>query len=67
MDINPEDIENMSILKGPAASALYGSRAAAGVILITTKKGKEGNVEVNLSAKYLTSMGQIAPENSIHV
>lgn len=39
MDINPEDVENMSVLKGPAAAALYGSRAAAGVIVITTKKG----------------------------
>lgn len=62
MGINPEDIENMSILKGPAASALYGSRAAAGVILITTKKGKEGNVEVNLSAKYLTSWVKSLPK-----
>ena len=44
MDINPEDIESMSVLKGPAAAALYGSRAANGVILITTKKGKEGVV-----------------------
>ena len=55
MDINPEDIESMSVLKGPAASALYGSRAANGVIRITTKKGKAGSVEVNLSAKYITS------------
>ncbi len=55
MDINPEDIENMSVLKGPAASALYGSRAANGVIIITTKKGKNGNVEINLSTKYTTS------------
>lgn len=39
-DINSEDIESMSILKGPNAAALYGSRAAAGVVLITTKKGK---------------------------
>jgi TonB-linked SusC/RagA family outer membrane protein len=39
-DINSEDIESMSVLKGAAASALYGSRAANGVILITTKKGK---------------------------
>lgn len=38
-DLNPEDIESMSILKGPNAAALYGSRAANGVILITTKKG----------------------------
>ena len=55
MDINPEDIESMSVLKGPAAAALYGSRAANGVVLITTKKGKEGVVEVNLSAKYINT------------
>jgi len=55
MDINPEDIESMSVLKGPAASALYGSRAANGVVLITTKKGKEGTVEVNVSAKYINN------------
>lgn len=51
MDINPEDIENMSILKGPAATALYGSRAATGVIVITTKKGQEGVIKVSLSSK----------------
>lgn len=62
MDINPEDIEDMSILKGPAASALYGSRAAAGVVIITTKKGKEGSVEVNLSAKYLSSWVKNLPQ-----
>ena len=39
-EINPEDIESVSILKGPNASALYGARAANGVILITTKSGK---------------------------
>lgn len=39
-DINPEDVESVTVLKGAAASALYGSRAAAGVIIITTKKGK---------------------------
>lgn len=41
-DINPDDIENISVLKGPSAAALYGSRAANGVILITTKKGSRG-------------------------
>ena len=48
--INPDDIESMSVLKGPAASALYGSRASHGVILITTKSAKEKgkfNVEYN--------------------
>lgn len=41
-DINPDDIESMSVLKGPSATALYGSRGANGVILITTKSGKAG-------------------------
>ena len=41
-DLNPDDIENMSILKGAAASALYGSRARNGVIVITTKRGRAG-------------------------
>lgn len=48
--INPDDIENISVLKGPAASALYGSRASHGVILITTKKAdakKDFSVELN--------------------
>ena len=40
-DINPEDIESISVLKGPSAAALYGSRAGNGVVLITTKSGKE--------------------------
>ncbi len=42
MDINPDDIETVTILKGPEATALYGSQGAAGVILVTTKKGKAG-------------------------
>ena len=42
MDINPEDIESISVLKGAAATALYGSRAANGVVLITTKSGATG-------------------------
>jgi TonB-linked SusC/RagA family outer membrane protein len=41
-DINPNDIESVEILKGPAASAIYGARAAAGVVLITTKSGRSG-------------------------
>lgn len=62
MDINPEDIENMSVLKGPAAAALYGSRASAGVVIITTKKGKEGRAEVNFSTKYTTTWVKDLPE-----
>ena len=48
-DINPEDIESISVLSGPAAAALYGSAAAQGVIMITTKKGKEGKVQVTVT------------------
>lgn len=49
-DINPDDIENISVLKGPSAAALYGSRAANGVILITTKRAAKGeNVQITLN------------------
>ena len=49
-DINPDDIETMTVLKGANASALYGSRASAGVIVVTTKKGKKGEkLTVDLS------------------
>ncbi|HIZ90715.1 MAG TPA: SusC/RagA family TonB-linked outer membrane protein [Candidatus Bacteroides merdavium] len=61
--INPDDIENMSVLKGPAASALYGSRASHGVILITTKKasGKDGermSVEYNGTMTFETQLAK---------
>jgi TonB-linked SusC/RagA family outer membrane protein len=49
-DINPEDIESFSVLKGAAATALYGVRASNGAILITTKKGKQGKAKISLSA-----------------
>ena len=48
-DINPEDIESVSVLKGPTAAALYGSRAGNGVILITTKKGGRGHEKIGVS------------------
>ncbi|MCK5781915.1 MAG: SusC/RagA family TonB-linked outer membrane protein [Flavobacteriales bacterium] len=54
-DINPDDVESISVLKGPSASALYGSRAANGVILITTKKGgknKAIGVDVNFTGMW---------------
>lgn len=55
-DINPNDIESITVLKGAAASALYGSRAANGVILITTKKAKKG---LNISVNSALTIGQI--------
>ncbi|MFT3904036.1 MAG: SusC/RagA family TonB-linked outer membrane protein [Niabella sp.] len=62
MDINPEDIENVSVLKGPAAAALYGSRAANGVVLITTKGGKEGKATVSLNSRYVSNWANRLPE-----
>jgi TonB-linked SusC/RagA family outer membrane protein len=48
-DLRPEDIENIEILKGASAAAIYGSKAAGGVVIITTKKGKQGKTNVTLS------------------
>lgn len=49
-NLNPSDIESMNILKGPAAAALYGSSAANGVIVITTKKGKAGRFDISFDS-----------------
>ena len=55
-NINPDDIESMTILKGAAAAALYGSRAAAGAIIITTKSGsKNSGIGVDFTSSYTTS------------
>lgn len=59
--VNPDDVESISILKDAASAAIYGSRAANGVVLVTTKKGKAGKPTVNFSAmfaqeKAITSM-----------
>ncbi len=51
-DINPNDIETMTILKDASATAMYGARASNGVILITTKKGSRGKTNVNLNISY---------------
>jgi TonB-linked SusC/RagA family outer membrane protein len=53
--INPNDIESVTVLKDAAAAAMYGSRAANGVIVITTKKGQAGKAKVTIDAKYTTS------------
>ena len=57
--INPADIENMSVLKDAAASALYGARGANGVIMVTTKKGNSGNARVSFDAKWGVNERQI--------
>lgn len=50
--VNPEDIESIEVLKDAASGAIYGSRAANGVILVTTKKGKKGNAKINYKLTY---------------
>lgn len=50
IDINPDDIETISVLKGPSAAALYGVRAANGVVLITTKRGIKGVTKINFTS-----------------
>ena len=62
-DINPDDVESISVLKGPAASALYGSRAGNGVILITTKKGSRSNrLGVTLKTNLYVDNPMFVPE-----
>lgn len=60
--INPDDIESLSVLSGPSAAALYGSDAANGVILITTKKGKEGKLSVNYTGSFQFSHPFVMPK-----
>jgi TonB-linked SusC/RagA family outer membrane protein len=53
-DLNPNDIESMQVLEGAAAASIYGSRAAAGVVVITTKKGQVGKPQIDVSQKFGT-------------
>lgn len=59
--INPADIESLTVLKDAAAASLYGSRAANGVIIITTKSGKKGKTKIDMKASY--GISQIATDN----
>ncbi|MBK8626800.1 MAG: SusC/RagA family TonB-linked outer membrane protein [Saprospiraceae bacterium] len=54
-EINPNDIESITVLKGPEAAALYGNEGANGVIIITTKKGKAGSSRISYSNRFTTS------------
>ncbi|HEX6599946.1 MAG TPA: SusC/RagA family TonB-linked outer membrane protein [Gemmatimonadaceae bacterium] len=60
-DINPEDVANISVLKGPNAAALYGSRAANGVVLITTKKGSRSTSSTTITASNTWDKPSILP------
>lgn len=60
--INPDDIQSINVLKGANAAALYGSEAANGVLMITTKKGREGHVGVNVSSNITFDTPLTTPE-----
>lgn len=60
--LNPQDVESISILKDAAASSIYGSRAAFGVILVTTKKGKAGRVNVNYNNNFRSTRPVLMPK-----
>jgi TonB-linked SusC/RagA family outer membrane protein len=61
-DVNPEDIESMSVLKDAASAAIYGTRAANGVILITSKRGKAGKFSVDADFSYGAQMPTMLPD-----
>ncbi len=61
-DVNPNDIENISVLKDAAASSIYGARAAYGVILVTTKKGQEGKTRISYQGNWGWSSPTVLPE-----
>ncbi len=61
-DINPNDIENVTILKGPEATALYGSQASSGAILITTRKAKSNKLAIQYDNSFRTSMQTRFPD-----
>ncbi len=63
--INPSDIESVSVLKDASAAAIYGSRASNGVIIITTKSGKQGKTKINFKASY--GMTSLANDNGFDV
>lgn len=60
-DVNPNDIESITVLKDAASQAIYGARAAAGVILITTKRGKEGKLQLNYDYEFGISQPTALP------
>lgn len=65
-NLNPDDIESITILKGASASALYGSQAANGAILITTKKAAEGKTELNFNSSISVSQISYQPQFQNH-
>jgi len=65
-NLNPEDIESISVLKGASAAALYGSQGANGVIIVTTKSGKAGRTVINFSSGFNITQAAYKPEFQNH-
>lgn len=65
LDFNPEDIERIEVVKGPAASALYGTAAASGVIRITTRQGRAGAPQFTLRSEYGRNTSDFVPESNV--
>ncbi|WP_299703265.1 SusC/RagA family TonB-linked outer membrane protein [uncultured Pontibacter sp.] len=66
-DFNPEDVDNITVLKGAAASALYGIDAASGAIIITTKKGKAGKMAINASVRsFVETVGRLPEQQKLY-
>jgi len=61
-DVNPNDVENISVLKDGASASIYGSRAAAGVILITTKRAKSGQLSIDYNMEYGIEKPTVLPD-----
>lgn len=59
IDINPDDIESVTVLKGPAAAALYGARAGNGVIMYTTKRGRAGRKDLGVTVSQKVTLSQV--------
>lgn len=67
IDINPNDIEKMTVLKGPSATVLYGSRAANGAVMITTKSGKKGKAKITFSSDFgISEVSQLPPMQKLY-
>lgn len=62
VDINPEDIESVSVLKGASATALYGSEAANGAVVITSKRAKSGKLTVDFTAQVTANLPAYLPK-----
>ena len=65
-NVNPNDVESITVLKDAASAAIYGSRGAAGVVLVTTKRAKEGQTSFEYNYEYGVQKATALPEYAVH-